>query len=61
MPKKKKVTHTVVLDIVKDCADKPMTDKQIKKWVQEHFAGCDYGQVKIVCVDTNVDGSIVRS
>jgi hypothetical protein len=31
---KKKVTHTVVLDIAKDCADKTMTDQQVERWVQ---------------------------
>lgn len=44
------VTHRVVLTIIRDSDDKPMTEKQAKKWVEDHFQGGDYGIVKVLDV-----------
>jgi hypothetical protein len=46
----KKVQHRVTLRVYKMCEGRPMTEKQTKKWVEEHFRGCDYGTVVVTDV-----------
>lgn len=53
MAKKKKVVeHRVILYVKKkDCDDnRTMSEKQMKNWIERHFIGCDYGEVRVADV-----------
>ena len=44
---KKSPQHfSIQLDIVQECED-DMTGKEMVKWVESHFKGCDYGRVGV--------------
>lgn len=45
--KKDKAQHMVTLFVTKQCSDRPMTNREMRKWIREHFIGCDYGTVRI--------------
>ncbi len=47
MNKQPAIEHIVTIRIRKDSDDKPMTERQVQKWVEKHFAGCDYGTVRV--------------
>lgn len=52
----KQVKHTVVLHIIQQCDDKPMTASQVQAWVKSYFQGSDYGDVHVREVTTDIDG-----
>jgi len=45
--------HEVVIRIVKDCDDEPLTEEEMKQWILQQFVGCDYGEVSVIKV-TNI-------
>lgn len=44
------VCHIVTIRIYPDKEQKPMTEKQISKWVMGHFEGSDYGYAQVTNV-----------
>lgn len=53
------INHHVIIQITKDCEGKDMTEKEMKKWVEDHFKGCNYGKVKVTASEKTyeVEGS----
>lgn len=47
-PTYRKTRHLVLLEVVKECDDEPMTGEQMEAWIGEHFNGCDYGTVRVL-------------
>lgn len=52
--------HFVLLSIEKTCEEKYMTEEEIKEWVEDHFDGFDYGEVRVEQVRDLYESSDAR-
>jgi hypothetical protein len=50
------IRHHVVLIIEAENEDNFMSPSKLKKWIKDHFHGCDYGTMEVREITTEKNG-----